>query len=75
MKYQLVLRGWTASVICHHPVVVCIDPHVRVLGVNPLPATRHPQELDLLILEHIVEMHVLAENILYGTTCMSLFQE
>ena len=56
----------------HDTVIIGINADVGVLGVNTRRSSRDPKRLDLLILEDIVKMHVLAEKILHSAAVVGL---
>ena len=48
----------------HDRVVVSVDAVVGVLAMNAFGAACDPQSFDLFVLEVVMQMHVLAEDIL-----------
>ena len=75
MEDQLTLGRGAARVVHHDAVVVCVHADVGVLGVDSWRATGHPERLDLLVLEDIVEVHIFAENVLHGASVVCLKME
>ncbi|KJR88123.1 uncharacterized protein SPSK_07910 [Sporothrix schenckii 1099-18] len=72
VQNQLAFGRGPPRVVLHDAVVVCVHADVGVLRVDARRAAGDPKRLDLLVLEDVVQVHVLAKDVFHGAAVVGL---